>query len=581
MRPTISQLRTWVPEALATSGTQLAERNRGFDDAIHRMGSLVETMQEHWQGDAATAASARSLSESLEASHIATAVLAAADAYIDAAAMLGPAARTVLDIVDDATRNHGMTVADDGRVSAPTASSGDSEADMLLQSQLNETANTFASRLSAALDTVGQLDAAAAAALAKAIEAIGQLRQSPTGGALGSRVQDILNGNAFLPEDPKELNDFWESLSPAEKDGLAAWDPSIGNRDGLPAVDKDHYNREYLDTLKTKAQSDVDRLDGGHPDWARGENIPEPPSSGLPDEDDQQRIREYEDWKEDFVNSGGEAAVTNLAGYDAVADQMNQGGEPPKYLLNIDDGGRAAIALNNPDSAQNVATYVPGTGSELPKIGEGVQRSERMLETAMRTQEQAIAEGRAVAPGPTSVIAWYGYNAPPEIPDAGSDSYADAGAPRLDSFLDGQRAAHDGPPAHSVVIGHSYGSTVIGTAATEGGSLNADELVFVGSPGVNAERVTDLSLDGVPADQMGNRVSATAAFWDPVPKIGDIAGDVVHGFSPADPDFGAQVFESKPGLPSVDVAVHGEYWDRGNPSLDSMGRIIAGVDAIQ
>jgi len=34
-----------------------------------------------------------------------------------------------------------------------------------------------------------------------------------------------------------------------------------------------------------------------------------------------------------------------------------------------------------------------------------------------------------------------------------------------------------------VVLGHSYGSTVIGHTAQQGDGINADAVIFVGSPG--------------------------------------------------------------------------------------------------
>ena len=296
---------------------------------------------------------------------------------------------------------------------------------------------------------------------------------------------------------------MWESLTPSEKDALARWDPSIGSRDGLPALDRDYYNRRYLSALEQ-----------------------------LPDR-------------------------TVAAGYTAVRGELR----PDTFLLSVTDG-HAVVAVGNPDAADNVATLVPGTGSGLSGVGGDLQRTKAMYDAAVR----------AAPTEATSVILWSGYDAPPGIPDAASDLYANSAAPRLDSFQNGLRASHDGPPSHNVVIGHSYGSTVVGAATTRGASLDVDELGFVASPGVDAERVNDLSLDRVDSTEVARHVHSTTAYWDPVQLIPKILGN--HGFDPSDPEFGAQVFTGSPGEPGF--GVHSDYWESGNPALTELGRIITG-----
>ncbi|HEY2763441.1 MAG TPA: alpha/beta hydrolase [Pseudonocardiaceae bacterium] len=63
----------------------------------------------------------------------------------------------------------------------------------------------------------------------------------------------------------------------------------------------------------------------------------------------------------------------------------------------------------------------------------------------------------------------------------------------MDFFQDGLRATHQGPPSHNTVLGHSYGSTVVGYAARDH-RIVADDVIFVGSPGVGVEHATDLHL---------------------------------------------------------------------------------------
>lgn len=263
-----------------------------------------------------------------------------------------------------------------------------------------------------------------------------------------------------------------------------------------------------------------------------------------------------------------------MAGLHEVRNQLDAEDGIPRFLMNIDDHGRGAIALNNPDSAHNVATYVPGTGTELSKMGGDMARAERVL-----------LEANNASPGSeNSVVAWMGYDAPPGLSDAAQTGFADAGAPRLDSFQDGLRAAHVGPPSHNTVLGHSYGSTVVGHAMSDGGSLDVDSVVFAGSPGVGVTRLDELALDGIASEQMGDHVFATAAPADPVTWIGELVPEVAHGGDPTGDVFGATVFESAPGSDSIDMPVlghvgfdpgsHSSYFEPDTPSLRSMAEIM-------
>lgn len=97
---------------------------------------------------------------------------------------------------------------------------------------------------------------------------------------------------------------------------------------------------------------------------------------------------------------------------------------------------------------------------------------------------------------PTAVITWYGYDAPDDIPAAISSDYAEHATDDLTTFQEGLRASHQEglAPAHNTLLGHSYGSTVIGHTAQAGEGVAADEMVFVGSPGVGADSAGQLNI---------------------------------------------------------------------------------------
>jgi hypothetical protein len=170
-----------------------------------------------------------------------------------------------------------------------------------------------------------------------------------------------------------------------------------------------------------------------------------------------------------------------------------------------------------------------------------------------------------------AVTTWMGYDRPMDLLQAASPDRAINGGAALATYLDGMHASHVGPAAIDTVIGHSYGSTLVGGAATGGNHLAADNVIAVGSPGMLAQHASDLSLE------TGAHVFASRA-------ENDVIGVVTYATLGPDPmarQFGGIPFEAAPGpassplgLPSV--AAHSSYWDEGKPALINMGRIIAG-----
>ncbi|MFI6866861.1 alpha/beta hydrolase [Nocardia sp. NPDC050406] len=553
MRATVSQVRGWEPAVAAAVSDGLVAANLAFDTAMRRAGRCVDAALEDWRGDAAAAAALRALDSQLAGNHVSAVVLDIADAFADAGNL--DEVRSAVVAVEREARAHGCVVADDGRITAPEADTGYRALDLALQACFDAKAVELQARMIPLLDTAGEIDRTVAAQLAEAAAALAALDLNPHGAALDPRVRAVLDGTAFLPDDPFVMHELWESLAPADRDALFAYDPTLGARDGIPAVSKDFYNRRHLDHLRVTARAEYAALQAAHPDWADG--------SGLPDTPEQ--------WRQARAWESARAEIaTRLAGYDAVADRL-AGGGPTRFLYGIDDQGRGAVALGNPDSARDIATFVPGVAASLTTLGQGVDRSRALLDAADRAEESAR----------TSVIAWYGYHAPPDLPAAVSSDRATDAAPALDRFQDGLRASHTGPPSHNTLVGHSYGSTVIGVALSDGGSVAADDVIFVGSPGVEADHVGELRLEGVPVAENRDHVFATADPADPIPIVGGLA----HGVSPTERVFGATVFESASGLgvplpPPFSMLsnprAHSAYWDLDNPGLATQGEIIAG-----
>lgn len=336
---------------------------------------------------------------------------------------------------------------------------------------------------------------------------------------------------------PAEVKKWWDSLSPMQQESLLFTRPAeLGMLDGVPALARDRANRFRLAEEKAELLADQQRLRARH------------------------RTHDEDLWLQQ-VND-------KLHGIEDIERRLNTiaPGHPEAFLLAIDGNGngRAIIAAGNPDTATNVATYVPGTGANLSKVGGDLERSDRMLAAAVDAGSPS-----------TAVITWVGYDAPQNIvPEAGFESFADGAKKDLDRFQDGLRATHEGAPSHNIVLGHSYGSTVIGHAARDEG-LNVDDVVFVGSPGVGVANAGQLN---VPT----GHVYATVAEHDmiQVANTGNPLFDP-HGPDPASGGFGAHVFASDPGTAgpggTYSGAAHSQYWEKNNDALKNMGRIIAGV----
>ncbi|MBU2668694.1 alpha/beta hydrolase family protein [Actinoplanes bogorensis] len=340
---------------------------------------------------------------------------------------------------------------------------------------------------------------------------------------------------------PAEVHRWWMALSREQRNWLLATEASwLARMDGLPAADRDIANRLLLDNRRDEIDQAITRASGR----------------------DRDRLREVRD------------------GLARLSDRLATASGPRAYLLQLDlaEEGRAVVALGDPDRAANVLTHVPGMTADLASYGGELARAQRVAEHAAE-----------VSPGvATSAVMWLDYDAPDFVDEAASARRAEAGAPALRRFQEGLRAAHEGPPGRQVVLGHSYGSLVVGRAAA--GGLDADAVAFVGSPGVGVDSARDLRIPS-------GEVWSSTARDDVIQYAAVSPGSLVHdlstvvsgpiarpllafglpernlwfGHNPSDPAFGAHVFASSPG------GGHVGYWEPGSPSLRTLTEITLGT----
>ena len=328
---------------------------------------------------------------------------------------------------------------------------------------------------------------------------------------------------------PAEVARWWIALPPHLRHQLMEHQAgALGRLVGLPADVRDEANRRQLTRLLARLRAERDRLAGS--------------LLTVPLQLSRATLLKS-------MLTIAESVERTLA---MLADRRLSA-----RLLTLDliDAGRVAIGLGDVDRAQNVAVVVPGMGDDA---GHGVPgtvgRAADLLAEASRQSVQS-----------TAVVAWVGYAAP-GWRQVTFPTRARTGGRVLTADLAALAAARTGEPAHVTLVGHSYGSTVVG-AAMQAGPRRADDLVLLGSPGVLADRVGELGLSG-------RHTYVGEAALDPIADTG------VFGADPGDRSFGATRIrvDAAPGRPWPDaiIAAHSHYFDPGSESLRNIARVVVG-----
>ncbi|MFE2677391.1 alpha/beta hydrolase [Streptomyces hygroscopicus] len=372
--------------------------------------------------------------------------------------------------------------------------------------------------------------------------------------------------------DPKLTAQWWKGLSKDQQEALIALDPAgLGKSDGLPAEVRDEANRTVLSEARAQYQRERDAIP------------PEPTKFRHLGPNTEAYTDEWLAWHHKYENRAKQLDKA-LAGMDNIEKRFERTGTknlPEAYLIGFDpfanSDGRVIIANGNPDTAAHTAVYVPGSKTDIRSINDELDKSETLWR-----------ESSSLRPNDSvSTITWFDYNAPRSVkpmiehdvlPEAMSDKQAAEGAPRLRQFLDGNAAAHEsttGEKGHSTLIGHSYGTTVIGDAAKvdppyHGGQahdpLPVDDVMTVASPGVQAKSPGDMGLDP-------KHFWAMASPDDSVPGWGKTAGLGEDRIVPSDPEFGANIM-------TTDTEGHSGYWDykdnEASKSLTNQAGVIVG-----
>ncbi|MEV5610474.1 alpha/beta hydrolase [Streptomyces sp. NPDC052225] len=310
---------------------------------------------------------------------------------------------------------------------------------------------------------------------------------------------------------PAQVATFFSDLTGAEQRDLAARHPTVvGNLDGAPIALRFEANAMALRAEQARAHAD-----------ARNRSL-------TP-----------------------QARATAQALAERCAELLS----PGRRILAFDPRGRGQVAevYGNVADAQHVSVIVPGSDIDLGTF----DRTKDVYGTpaGMARSLYSATHHR------TAVIAWVGYTTPLGLgPDAATGRLAEAGAPRLARFVQGLTAAGVPEPA---VFCHSYGSVVCGLAAQR---LPASDLVVLGSPGMRADRVTDLHTRA--------RVWAARDDSDWITNVPNVElFGLGHGADPTDRSFGARQ------VPAERAEGHTGYFAPGTDSLRAFADIATGASS--
>ena len=233
--------------------------------------------------------------------------------------------------------------------------------------------------------------------------------------------------------------------------------------------------------------------------------------------------------------------------------------------------GRVAEVFGNLATADAIAVVIPGMSNDLANFSTS--------DGGFRLNAANLFA--ATSGGQTATVAWLGYDTP-DGADAVRRSAAAAGAPDLARFLRGIDPTAD---RRVTVVAHSYGSVLAGIAAADG--IEADSLVFVGSPGTTLDDATEARLrdggavwaalaDGDPIGLGVDPLESYRWWWGLhplIPVVGMFESlrrreDLWHGANPASGEFGAWRITTE------GSSGHSEYFEAG--TLDNLAAIVEG-----
>ena len=548
---TWSDIQRWNPSALTSAGSSL----RSLRTTLLTTCQDAEAAERAVLSRGLTVTQAREVLRGLTKKHtrLVNEVSELMMATVEAADGVGDVQTLVLECTQYAQTHPELTLNADGSVDYPKRD--------VTMGDLTDSRGPSGDACHAALTErdANELKSLVTKALARAVE---------VDEAYGKRLDALTNGtytcvetsgthSPGLPNQPQagwsptQVAFWWASLTQAEKQAIITEHPEwIGNLDGIDMASRSQANLNRLSVELAAAQAEYDKFVKDRDELLR-KNI----DQKYPEEEQMEKAKNKLD--------------------DLQKIQENLTAHPDRSLLVLDISGpkrvRAAVAIGDVDTADHVATFVPGMGTnpadKLDEYTGNVQRLKDRMDYAQN--------------GSCATIAWLGYNAPPGFLEPGWGDVTEVdlardGAERLSSFVEGintSRAVSGASKPHQTVLGHSYGSTTAGFAADHVRAGVIDDLVLFGSPGAGVHDVREYNLTP------GHVYASAVDSHDIVQGLGT---DEDFGVDPMDLDGVTHISGDVPepdgyGWMFSPTGRHGTYMNEGSPALEDMARVAAGV----
>lgn len=464
-----SQVTTWSSSGLsAYSGTVSSKRDRVLQQA-----ASIQKNISAFQGQGDTADALRT---AMGTAHKALSTLAddlaevcdALDAAVPNVEQVESAVKTALEVAQACQ----CTISDSG---APVCHYSGIDAETYR--------NAAVAGVAMQVSNVMALASYADESLNRALAKVGTPGSTSSASGQGTHKLSKTEQERFKNMSPGERADYWSKQSYEQKQYLCDHYPEmVGNADGVEGWARDRANRINLREKRLATEKQIETLKKA---------IDDPKQAVYVTLNRQELEKAEEALKSYKVISSSIGNGISLEDY-----QHGKTGKPISLLTLQDDGRRvkAAVAQGDVDNAAHIGTFVPGIGTTVNgSLKDYIRQTENL--------RQAAADQGNLALKDVATIAWLGYDAPGEaklgnLSDITSPKLAQAGSDRLAGFLNGMQASreHGAGDAHMTLVGHSYGSTTSGMAATKVHDGVIDDLVLCGSPGMGTYNASDLHV---------------------------------------------------------------------------------------
>ena len=316
----------------------------------------------------------------------------------------------------------------------------------------------------------------------------------------------------LMSMDPAGIHSWWTSLNPQTGTGtrfspqqdllLTKFPVVFGNLEGLPYTARDHANQIALTAAIADLEAQITQLQA--------------PSAELQEQ---------------------------LGGLQNILKALQSpDGKATRQLISFteDNPPLAAVSIGDLDTADSVTYAVPGMGT---------------TSSGMTGWTKAGQNLHDLLPQGSAVVAWIGYETPPE-PKAENGFNRDvldvnravAGGHKLAGALGGLAAVRGETMPQLNIVAHSYGTTTAAVALTQPG-IHVDNFITLGSAGLpdNVDNADDLNADQVYSGHARDKVpfieSESGDQWAWIGR--DASRD--HKVNPIDSEFGSHAFGTDTG----------------------------------